>query len=53
MRLSDFYTQFRRQSTVAKSQSQEQPGRTRQKQTLEAMTRPAQTKSLKVALRQR
>ncbi|WP_172962385.1 hypothetical protein [Hydrocarboniclastica marina] len=53
MRLSDIYLQFRRQRTVANVQVKEQVAAPRQTLTLEAMTRPAQTKSLKAALRQR
>lgn len=53
MRLSDIYLQFRRQRFVVAVQPTEQPAIPRQTMTLEAMTRPAQTKSLKAALRQR
>lgn len=47
MRLSEFYTRFRRQRSEAKVYSQKYPALPRQTMTLEAMTRPAQTKSLK------
>lgn len=52
MRLSDLYLQFRRQRSVV-VQAKEQPTSPRQTLTLEAMTRPAQIKSLKAARRQR
>ena len=53
MRLSDFYQQFRRQRSVVVVQAKETPAAPRHTMTLEAMTRPAQTRSLKAALRQR
>lgn len=53
MRLSDFYLQFRRQRNPAVEPSAGIPAPQRQTMTLEAMTRAAQTRSLKAALRQR